>query len=443
MRVEIQEKELFKSLIYKNFNMELNNINGICTDSREVEQGDIFIPIKGERLDPHQFIPNVIEKKPSIIFSEIKFQSKNIIKVESTKKTLKKLSSDWVDFFKAPIIAITGSNGKTTTKEMLNNIFSSICKTNYTRGNYNSSIGLPINLFEFCLDAKVSILEMGANKANEIDYLCQIAKPYYSLITNIQNAHIGNFNSLNDLINTKISIFKNTDKNGKIFENLDDINIVNNSADKQNKVQFSFKDCNVDFFGEFKTIKEKNYFFINGKEIFNTQLNKIMAQNMLASYSIATVFGIDHKIIKKAFQKFQFLKGRGEQIKKNGYLIVDDTYNANFESFQLGINSFMKINCKGKKILIIGDMKELGSKSKQYHSDLGKYINTKQPNIVFSFGNLIHETIYQIKNKKIISEHFKTIDSLIDNLKSILNKGDAIYLKASRSMKFENIIDKI
>ena len=443
MRVEIQEKELFKSLIYQNFNMKLNTINGICTDSREVKKGDVFIPIKGEQLDPHQFIPNVIEKKPSIIFSEIKFQNKNIIKVKSTKNTLKNLSSDWVEFFKAPIIAITGSNGKTTTKEMLNNIFSSVYKTNYTRGNYNSSIGLPINLFEFCLDANVSILEMGANKADEIDYLCQIAKPHYSLITNIQNAHIGNFNSFNDLINTKISIFKNTNINGKIFENLDDINIMKNSPAQQNKVQFSFKDCNVDFFGEFKTIKDKNYFFINGKEIFNAQLNKIMAQNMLASYSIATVLGIEHNIIKKAFQKFQFLKGRGKQINKNGYLIVDDTYNANFESFQLGITSFMKINCKGKKILIIGDMKELGNKSEKYHSELGKYINSKQPNIVFGFGNLIHKTISQIKNKQIICQHFKTTNSLISNLKSVLNKGDAIYLKASRSMKFENIIDKI
>ena len=209
MRTQIQEKELFKTLIYKNFNMELNNVNGVCTDSRKVEKGDIFIPIKGQQLDPHQFIPDVIEKKPSMIFSEIKFQNKNVIKVQSTKKTLKNLSSDWIKLFKKPIIAITGSNGKTTTKEMLNNIFSSIHKTNYTSGNYNSSIGLPINLFKFCLDAKVSILEMGANEPNEIDYLCQIVKPNYSLITNIQNAHIGNFNSLNELINTKISIFQN------------------------------------------------------------------------------------------------------------------------------------------------------------------------------------------------------------------------------------------
>ena len=168
-----------------------------------------------------------------------------------------------------------------------------------------------------------------------------------------------------------------------------------------------------------------------------------MAQNMLASYSIATELGIEHHVIEKVFQNFKFLKGRGKQIKKNGYLIIDDTYNANFESFQLGISSFMKIQCKGKKILIIGDMKELGSESEKYHRDLGKYINTKEPNIVFSFGNLIHKTISQIKKRKIIYQHFKTMDSLIDNLQSILNKGDAIYLKASRSMKFENIIDKI
>ena len=443
MRIKIQEKELFKKLIDKNFNLELNNVNGICTDSREVKKGDIFIPIKGKQLDPHKFIPDVIEKKPSMIFSEIQFQDENIINVKSTKDTLKKLSSDWIRFFKKPIIAITGSNGKTTTKEMLNDIFRHTHKTNYTSGNYNSSVGLPVNLFQFCLDAKFTILEMGANEPNEIDYLCQIAKPNYSLITNIQNAHIGNFDSFDELINTKMSIFKNTFINGKIFENADDINIVKNSKGIKNKVRFSFKDSKVDFFGEFKIIKGKNHFFINGKEIFNSQLNRIMAQNMLASYSIAAVLGVEHNIIEKVFQNFKFLKGRGKQIKKNGYLIIDDTYNANLESFQFGINSFMQVQCKGKKILIIGDMKELGDKSERHHYDLGEYINIQKPSIVFSVGNLIHKTLSKIKNKEITCHHFKTMNSLINNLKSTLNKGDAIYLKASRSMKFENIIDRI
>ena len=128
------------------------------------------------------------------------------------------------------------------------NIFGSINKTNYTFGNYNSSVGLPINLFNFSLSSEPIVLEMGANNTGEIDYLCQIAKPDYSLITNIQNAHIGNFKSIEDLIKTKISIFKNTNCDGMIFENLDDIHISNMCHNFSNKVQFSFNDKKADFF---------------------------------------------------------------------------------------------------------------------------------------------------------------------------------------------------
>ena len=220
----------------------LNRINCFCTDSRSVEKNDIFIPIKGNKTDGHKFIADVIEKDASIIFSELLFDDDKIIKVHSTKDTLKKLSIQWIKFFEKPIIAITGSNGKTTTKEMIRKIFSSINKTNYTFGNYNSSIGLPVSLFNFSLSASPIVLEMGANNPGEIDYLCKIAKPDYSLITNIQNAHIGNFKSIEDLIKTKISIFKNTNCDGMIFENLDDIHISNMCYNFSNKVQFSFND---------------------------------------------------------------------------------------------------------------------------------------------------------------------------------------------------------
>ena len=168
-----------------------------------------------------------------------------------------------------------------------------------------------------------------------------------------------------------------------------------------------------------------------------------MAQNMLASYSIATVLGIENNIIKKAFQKFQFLKGRGKQINKNGYLIVDDTYNANFESFKNGIKNFMSISSEGRKILVIGDMKELGNQNDIYHYELGQYINNQRPEFVFSLGESIQITNSQIKNNYTYLKYFSDSESLIKELKNIITKNDAIYLKASRSMKFENIIKSI
>ena len=443
MRIKIKEKELFKKLIRRNFNVELNAIDSFCIDSRLVQKNDIFMPIRGNYIDPHNFISEILVKKPAIIFSEKEFNNNNVINVKSTKNVLKKISKEWIKSFKKPIIAITGSNGKTTTKEMLVSIFNSIYKTNNTKGNYNSSIGLPVNLFNFSLDADINIIEMGASRPNEIHDLCQIIKPNYSLITNIQNAHIGNFSSFKELIDTKLSIFKNTVKSGIIFGNADDINISNYCKDVKNKISFGFKNSKVDFFAEWKTTDKETQFSINGKRIFNKYLNKIMAHNMLASYSIASVYGIKHQIIVDVFRKFNFAEGRGRHINKNGYLIIDDTYNANFESFKIGINSFMSIASKGRKILVIGDMKELGSQSQQAHINLGKYIDKQSPDLVFSFGDLISDTTSQIKNKKTISKHFLELKILIDNLKSDLTEGDAIYFKASRSMKFENIIKTI
>ena len=445
MRIEIIEKELFKNLIKQNFNfdIDINNINSICTDSRFIEKNDIFIPIKGKKTDGHKFINDAIAKDASIIFSEKSIQNNRVINVDSTKKSLKDLSIQWINFFKKPIIAITGSNGKTTTKEMIRSILDSVSKTNYTIGNYNSSIGLPMNLFNFSLSSNPIVLEMGANNPGEIDYLCKIAKPDYSIITNIQNAHIGNFKSIKDLIKTKISIFKNTNSEGLIFENSDDLYISDMCKNFSNKIRFGFNDKSVDFFGTIKIINNKINFQINGKTIHNSNINEIMAKNMLAAYSLAYTYGIEHEIIKNIFKNFIFLNGRGNHIHSKGYLIVDDTYNANIDSFKSGINSFLSINSKGRKFLIIGDMKELGDKTISYHLELGKFINNQKINFVFGVGLEIQNTISVINNSQICSKHFENKKELINFLKIELRKNDAIYLKASRSMHFEKIIEKL
>ena len=443
MRIKIKEKELFKNLIKKIFDININKVDSICTDSRMIEKNDIFIPIKGQNTDGHKFIDDVIKKDVSVIFSELQSSHHKIIKVNSTRETLKDLSIQWLNFFKKPIIAITGSNGKTTTKEMIRSILDSINKTNYTIGNYNSTIGLPMNLFNFSLSSNPMVLEMGANSPGEIDYLCKIAKPDYSIITNIQSAHIGNFKSIKDLIETKISIFKNTNSEGLIFENSDDLYISDMCKKFPNKIRFGFNDKSVDFFGTIKIIDNKINFQINGKTIHNSNINEIMAKNMLAAYSVAYTYGIEHEAIKNIFKKFNFLNGRGNHIHSKGYLIVDDTYNANIDSFKSGINSFSSINSKGRKFLIIGDMKELGDKTLSYHLKLGEFINNQKINFVFGIGSEIKNTINTINNSQIYSKHFEDKQELINFLKTELKKNDAIYLKASRSMQFEKIIEKL
>ena len=443
MRIKIKEKNLFKKIIKRNFNTEIKNIDSFCLDSRLLEKNDIFLPIKGKNFDPHNILPDILKKKPALVFSETKINDERVVLVDSSKDILLKLAKEWMSLFNIPIIAITGSNGKTTTKEMLVEIFKSKFKINYSKGNYNSLIGLPVNTFEFSLDADYTIVEMGASKPNEINELCKIIKPDLSLITNIHEAHIGNFNSFDDLVKTKTAIFKNTDINGIIFENFDDINIKNFCKKIKNRVSFSLKNKNVDFFGLWKTEKGKKTFFINNQKIYNQNLNEIMAKNIIASYAIASSKGISHNQIIDTLKRFTFLKGRGQIIKRNGYLIVDDTYNANYESFKAGINSFMKLSHKGRKILVIGDMKELGKKAKDSHINLGNYINNKSPDIVYSFGELIAYTSKQLFDSNINTKHFKKVSKMIEDIKLNIIKGDAIYFKASRSLEFEKIINTI
>ena len=260
MRIKIKEKDLFKKIIKRNFNSEIKNIDSFCLDSRLLEKNDIFLPIKGKNFDPHKILPDILKKNPALVFSEKKINDERVVLVDSSKDILLKLAKEWMSFFNIPVIAITGSNGKTTTKEMLVEIFKSKFKINYSKGNYNSLIGLPVNTFEFCLDADYIIVEMGASKPNEINELCKIIKPDFSLITNIHEAHIGNFNSFEDLVKTKTAIFKNTDTNGLIFKNIDDINIKNFCKKDKNSISFSFKDKNVDFYGLWKNEKGKKIF---------------------------------------------------------------------------------------------------------------------------------------------------------------------------------------
>lgn len=444
MRIEIKEKELFSKLINEKFDLKINSskIESICTDSRLLQKNDIYIPIKGVTHDGHDFITEDLKNKSLITFSE-KSNINDTINVFSTKTLLKELSKEWLTNFKKPIIALTGSNGKTSTKEILKNIFKSKNKVNSTIGNYNSTIGLPMNLFNFSLNSYPQIIEMGANQKNEIDYLCQIAKPDYSLITNIQNAHIGNFNSMNDLVETKTSIFKNTNDSGYIFENNDDIQIAEYCKNISNKIQFGFKNSKLDFFGDYKVNSSIPILYINGKRIFNKDLNSIMAKNMLSAYSIASVYGISDTNIIEALANFKFPKGRGNKVYKDGFCIIDDSYNANLDSFKIGIDNFLLNKSNGKKIIIIGDMKELGDKSVDHHLKLGEFIAKKNIDYVLGYGKYIEHTINAITNDTIFTKVFKNYGEITDFLKRQICEGDFLYFKASRSLKFENIIREL
>ena len=229
-----------------------------------------------------------------------------------------------------------------------------------------------------------------------------------------------------------------------LSENVDDKNIANLCKNLKNKIRYGFKNSNVDFHGIVEKTDNEIIFTINNKKIQNPFMNIILAKNMLAAYSVASTYGIKHEEIIRVLKKFKPIEGRGNIILQNDIIIVNDSYNANLNSFTAGIEDFMNLNISiGRRILIIGDMHELGIKSKQYHQILGKFIDKKEPDFVFAFGVHIQITINEIKNEKIHRKYYSNKENLLQGLRKILVKGDSLYFKGSRSVQLESIIEKL
>tara|TARA_B110000467_G_scaffold165021_1_gene197771 strand:+ start:4392 stop:5687 length:1296 start_codon:yes stop_codon:yes gene_type:complete len=410
-------------------------VNGFTIDSRLVQNGDIYLPLKGDHMDGHNFIPQAISNGASLIFSE---QSPiealtEVIYVDSTHDTLKELAMAYGEQVKCPIIGITGSNGKTYTKELLNHVLSTHKKTICTAGNYNSTIGLPLSMFTIEGDEDYCILEMGASEQNEIAELCRIAKPTMGLITNISAAHTEKFGSLENVAIAKSDLFTCLPNNGTAFVNIDD-SYISTFSTSAKKITYGFH-SDADFNGEFENETLK----INDFEISLPYPSEIMAKNVLAIFSIANSVGIPPYEIGDLVKTFQAPPGRSAIIIHNGITIIDDTYNANLESAKAGIDTLSQYE-GNRKIAIIGDMFELGELAQDHHYELGEYISELNIDILLATGDLTQITVNAAHN--VDATFFQSKDELINKLTEVTNSGDIVYVKGSRGMKMEIIIEK-
>ena len=423
MRIEIKNKNAFINLfnrLYKN--KKIDTINGITIDSRKIKEGDIYFPIKGEKFDGHDFINLSLKSGAIIAFSESNNKKEQIINTKSVKNEIYKLCKEWQKLSNSTIIGITGSNGKTTLKNLIYNIFQNKYKCSKTLGNYNSTIGLPLTFLSTSLDDDFCILEYGASKPNEIKKLCEIVRPYYTFITNISNAHIKNYNSFNEIYDTKVAIYKNAHNDGIAFINNDYVSIDRKQI-KCNSIFFSFNEqlnCEI-----IKDIKIPNHLFYI-KDLIKSAA--IISKNLK----------IQDNVINDSIKSFNLPIGRGNIIKYKNYRIINDSYNSNPKSMQLAINRLDSMRTKGKKIILIGDMLELGEKELIEHKKLSNLINNSNIDIILTFGDLSKHTNRNISQSK-YSKHFSKIDNLRIELNNLACNNDLIYLKGSRSMQLERV----
>ena len=443
MRIDLPNPDKFKHIFDMTLDEPLSEkVNGISTDSRDIKEGDLYLAISGEKVDGHSFLEEVFAKGAStaLVNKSIDNFKGKLIKVDDPVYAIGKIAKTWRDQFQIPVIGITGSNGKTSTKELLKYILSAKYDIHATEGNYNTSIGLPLTLLRLTEYHGVSILEMGANQPGDIEKLCKIARPTHGLITNIAPAHLEGFGDIQTVANTKGELFKYL-SSGLSFINAAD-NRINDLETYGDSITFGLT-SNCDYPTDLHHNNDGSIILtIDAEEIKTNSKNLSFAKNVIACSTIASELGLSWEAIKDRILTSKPPKGRCE-IKTNGQItVIDDTYNANVDSTIAAIDYLKAFSGNGKRIFVFGDMLELGDSSEDQHRIIGKKCQKEELSVVFTIGNetiVAHEEI----NNSILHKHFEQKESLLSNLNEIISEGDKILVKGSRGMRMEKIVEQI
>lgn len=390
-------------------------INKIKTNSKEIEKGDLFLAInKG-----HDYINEAINNGAVAIISEIDVDNIPYIKVNSSIAALGKIANYIRNKYSIPLIAVTGSVGKTTTKELISLVLSKKYKVLKSLKNNNNHIGLPLTLLNLDDSYDIIVAELGMNHQGEIDYLSKICNPNYAVITNIGSAHIGNLGSKKKILKAKLEIL-NGMKDGYLIINNDDKylkKIKYKNIIKVDKSSLNIKNLNY---------QDNIEFDINNIH-FKINTYKHLLIDALIAIKIGILFDIDLNLINEAILEHQNSEGRLNII-KNKYTIIDDSYNSSFESLVGGLEILK--NKEDFKFIVLGDMLELGKYSNKYHKKINKYlkkINNKQVLLIGKYTKVIK------------GKHFNDIDKLSDYLKQNIKYNDIIYIKGSHAMNLDKI----
>ena len=414
--------------------------NLVSIDTRSIKVNDIFFAIKGPNFDGNKFALQAIKNGASYVVSDnldISKKSDKIIYVENSIKALQKLANYHRRKLNTKIIAITGSNGKTTTKELVLNVLKSRFKTVATKGNLNNHLGVPLSLLSIEKDTEIGIIEMGANHLNEIANLCVIAEPEFGYITNFGNAHLEGFKSLEGVIKGKSELYDYLKSNKKfIFYNSDNkkqSNILNGYA---NTFTYGLNDdsnCNI-----INCSNEDSVHVNYRSELIKSNIyGDYNFENICIAIAIGEYFGVSFEQIKKGIESYLPENNRSQVTITERNTVVLDAYNANPTSMKLALESFCKTSYTNKMI-IVGDMFELGNDSIHYHQEIINYIEKINDSIIYIVGEYFCNTKHSDKIKS-----FSSKKELINNLSKTNVSNYSILIKGSRGMQLEKIIEFI
>ncbi len=428
----------------KQGDVEFTRVN---TDSRTLAEGELFIALRGERFDAHDFINDAVAKKPCALVVERFFPDIKLpqLVVSDSLLALGQIAALNRSLFLRPIIAVTGSSGKTTVKTLLSGILAECGSTHATKGNFNNHIGVPLTLLQLEAHHEFAVIEMGASGPGEIEYLCSLAKPQIAMVNNVMAAHIQGFGSLQGVARAKGEIYAALPTTGTAVINIDDrfapdwlVALTNRRV-----IRVSFQNRDADCFAQDIEPSANSIEFSINLHGASTQVS-VNAQgehnvrNALMAAACASAVGANLQQIKQGLASFAPVAGRmSRHIGFNDAQIIDDSYNANPGSVRAAIDVLAQ---KSQGILVLGDLGELGPEAPQLHTELGEYARAKKIANVFTVGKL-SENASRAFGKGAL--HFADQPSLVEHLKKIANKDTTLLIKGSRSAAMDLVVRQL
>ena len=420
----------------------------VGTDSRAIKKGQLFVALKGENFDGHEYAAQSLEQGASAVLVSKASNVSPAVVVEDTRLALGDLASHWRAKFDMPVVAITGSNGKTTVKEMLAAILKVATADDAsvlaTQGNLNNDIGLPMTMLNLGKQHRYAVLEMGMNHTGELSYLSNLAKPNVALVNNAGTAHIGELGSLEAIANAKGEIFEGLADGGTAIINADDVfaNLWKNLASKHQQVTFGLK-AKADVMAKYElhvASSDLELIAPNATVKFTLPAPGLHnVSNALAAASAALALNVSLENIATGLSNFAGVKGRLQT--KQGFAgakVIDDTYNANPMSMKAAID-VLKVSA-GQRIFVMGDMAELGADAASMHAEIGAYAKTAGIEKFYALGELTKNAVTSFGANAM---HFETIEALAESLKNMMNAETTVLVKGSRSMRMERVVDAI
>lgn len=411
--------------------------SGVSTDSRNVPVKSIFFALKGDNFNGNMFAQEALDKGAfKVVIDEKKFHKDTgeTILVENVLVTLQQLAYFHRNYLGLHIISLTGSNGKTTSKELINAVLSQKFKTVATKGNLNNHIGVPLTLLSMDSETEIGIVEMGANHLGEIKMLSEIAKPDFGYITNFGKAHLEGFGSLEGVIQGKTELYQFLkDHNKKIFVNANDSKQLENS---KGIYRITFGDSNADYV--IKLLVGSNHLLVeyNGTEIQSNLVGVYNFANVSAAIAMGAYLNVSVNDIKQGIENYVPSNNRSQLMQRGSNTILLDAYNANPTSMMAALENFKQT--KGdNKVIFLGDMFELGTDSEAEHQSIVNFLTENNFGKVFLTGS----NFYKAKNSASHIKQFKTFDDLKEVIKTQELENATVLIKASRGMALERILD--